>query len=84
MNDTNSKYSIEEENLSVTPNPAIYTITIHCSIPIKEVSIFNVDGLLMLQTTQMQIDISRFPLGIYIIRAVTKDGQILQTKIIHK
>ncbi len=32
----------------------------------------------------MQIDISRFPLGIYIIRAVTKDGQILQTKIIHK
>lgn len=52
--------------------------------PIKEVSIFNVDGLLMLQTTQMQIDISRFPLGIYIIRAVTKDGQILQTKIIHK
>ena len=30
------------------------------------------------------IDISFLPNGVYVIRAITIDGQILQTKIIHE
>ena len=73
----------EKLNFYVTPNPASDLITIHSQSPIKKVFLYNINGQIVLQTEQLQIDISLLPKGIYLIRAVTKNDQMLQTKIIH-
>lgn len=67
----------------VYPNPATDEINIQSDIPIKTVSIFNINGQVVLQTTQMQINISHLSQGIYLLRGITESGDILQTKIIH-
>ena len=71
-------------NMYVSPNPAKDNITIHCDIPIRAVYLFNVNGQIVLQTSGEQINISMLSKGLYIIRALTEDGQILQTKFIHE
>lgn len=76
--------STKNTNFSVSPNPAISEINIQCEEPINTISLFNINGQEVLQTKQMQIDISHLPNGIYIIRALTKDGEILQKKLIHE
>ena len=76
--------STKNTNFSVSPNPAISKINIQCEEPINTISLFNINGQEVLQTKQMQIDISHLPNGIYIIRAITKDGEILQKKLIHE
>ncbi len=82
--DINKIDSTKKTDLSVSPNPAISEINIQCEEPINTISLFNINGQEVLQTKQMQIDISHLPNGIYIIRAITKDGEILQKKLIHE
>ncbi len=46
------------------------------------ISIFDYSGQCVLQTRDTTIDVSRLPEGIYILQAVTADGQVLQDKFI--
>lgn len=71
-------------DLYVSPNPAIDNVSVHCNIPIKVVYLFNVNGQMVLQTSCGQINISNLPKGLYLIRAIAEDGQILQSKLIHE
>ena len=71
-------------SLYVNPNPAKDNININCNIPIKAVCLFNVNGQMVLRTSEEQINISLLPKGVYIIRAITEDGRIQQAKLIHE
>ncbi len=82
--DTKNVDVLTAANLYVSPNPAIDNINIHCDIPIKAIYWYNVNGQMVLQTSCEQINIAFLPKGLYIIHAVTEDGQILQTKLIHE
>ncbi len=68
----------------VTPNPAKEEIMIHCDVPIEVVYLFSTNGQQVLHTTEEQVNISFLPKGLYILRAITEDGQIHQSKIIHE
>lgn len=82
-NETDRK-TLEPINLKATPNPAFDELTIQCDVPIEMTILYNINGEKILKTSQTHINISHLSKGIYIIRAVTEDGRILQTKIIHK
>lgn len=69
--------------ITAYPNPARNEVTIECPAAISEVSFINIEGQVLLRTNQSQIDISALPQGLYIVQAVTENGEILTTKIIH-
>ena len=68
----------------VYPNPAKDFINVQYDGLIEKIFVFNFNGQCILQTTQTRIDISHLPQGVYIIRAIAEDGQILQSKLIHE
>lgn len=74
----------ETSDFSVSPNPAHNEITIHCSTPIEQVAIYNLNGQIVLQSSQTQIDLSALSQGVYIVRVLTTDGQVLQAKVLHE
>ena len=74
----------ETSDFSVSPNPAHNEITIHCSTPVEQVAIYNLNGQVVLQSTQTQIDLSALSQGVYIVRVLTTDGQVLQAKVLHE
>ncbi len=76
--------SIGTVAFSVYPNPAYSEITVTCDVPIETVSIFNINGQLLITTSQNQVNISSLPNGLYLIRATVEDGRVLHDKIIHK
>ncbi len=80
--DNNVDRICSTSNFKVTPNPAMDEIMLQCDIPIIKVFLYNVNGQIVLHTTDTHIDISYLPKGLYIIRAVTEAEGILQTKII--
>ena len=68
----------------VSPNPAKDIINIQYDGLIEKIFVFNFNGQCILQTTQTRIDISHLPQGVYIIRASSEVGMMLQTKFIHQ
>ena len=78
----------ENESKTITlyasPNPAHTEITVHSDIPLETISLFDLNGRLLIQTDEQQLNISHLPIGIYIVQAVTVEGQMLQSKIIHE
>ena len=70
--------------LSIYPNPAVNGIQIKSEMPLENIFIYNLRGSVVLHSTQNQIDVSPLSKGLYLIRAITTDGQILQTKFIHE
>jgi hypothetical protein len=73
----------ESTVIAVFPNPAQNEVHINCSFTITEISFINIEGQVVLRTTQNPVDISALPQGLYIICATAEDGAILKTKIIH-
>ena len=69
---------------SIYPNPVKDVLTIDINEQLKLVAIYNQSGQCILQTSDKQINVSHLSQGVYIIRAITIDGQILQSKIIHQ
>ncbi len=49
----------------------------------NEKLIYNLNGLFVLQSTETQIDVSTLPAGVYVVHALTTNGQYHQTKFIH-
>lgn len=74
---------LEQDQLIVTPNPASNIVSIYSDIPIEGIFLFDINGQKILETDQMQIDIGHLPKGLYIMRVVTANGIILQSKILH-
>ena len=82
-NDNSNKQSnlTIDEDVSYVIDPAQTTINILSSSKIQQVNIYNRHGFLLLSTGEPTIDISSFPLGVYIVQ-IQMDTQSVQTKFI--
>lgn len=80
--------NVDENNynrISVFPNPAVDAVTIQCE-GIQQVTIFNSIGQMMFTSeangNQLQIDLSEFQVGYYIIQARTKNSVMTKKLIV--
>ena len=66
----------------VSPNPATDYIEIHSSATLKNISIINSNGQCVMQSMNTYIPTYSLPSGLYIVRALTEDNYMLQTKFL--
>ena len=71
-----------KKNLSAYPNPADRTVGIDYSTNLKSLSIYNLQGKKLMETTDRQADISLLKAGIYILEAVDTEGVVSSTKFV--
>ena len=74
---------IENTSAYIIPNPSNSIIRIINTENINDISIYNLSGNKLIQTTEPTIDISNLSKGLYIVRITTSNGQIRQDKLIH-
>lgn len=80
---TGIKENIMQLNFSVYPNPANSIITINTKENIKEMSLFNLLGeVLMTETDKNTMNVSNINSGIYLLKVKTADGAVGTQKII--
>ena len=79
----NSIETVANNSFAVFPNPAMDRVTISSSEPIAQTKLYNLNGQLVLQTTETEINVSALSAGIYIIHAQTANGQLLTAKFVH-
>jgi len=62
------------------PNPAAHIVRIKPAIKVNRLSIYNLQGQLVLETTSPELDISSFSSGVYFMHILSVDGtqQILK------
>lgn len=68
--------------LILSPNPATDILEISSTELISHNTIYTLTGQPVLQTTDTEINVSAFPAGMYIVRAITTTGEQLQSKFI--
>ena len=73
--------SFQEEGLRIHPNPASETLSIEVAgITIQEVSLFDLNGNLLSRISasdsQMQVDLTGFPAGTYLLKVKTVKGEL--------
>ena len=79
-NDVNIK---EKQSIfSITPNPVRDVLIIETTELLSRIDIYNVNGQCVLQMRELEISVAHLPAGVYILRAKTKDGNLLQNKFI--
>lgn len=79
----NGQQIIKESNkTSVISDFTQDIITIDTEITFSEIRVYNLSGQCVLKTKETTINVSQLPEGIYILQAVTADGQVLQDKFI--
>lgn len=68
------------KGVEIYPNPTINTINIDSEVEITHISVFNVDGKIMLdqKTNQNILDVSNFNSGVYRMVVTTEDGQFVK------
>jgi hypothetical protein len=73
----------EDSRISISPNPASTSLTIHGLNPNSTVTIYNLNGKMLItrEMTGNQIDIRNLPKGIYTLRVTDKTG-IVTKKVI--
>lgn len=80
--------SIKQENTKVYPVPFNNTLTISSPVIIKTVELFNMAGAKALQKeinqSKVELDLSRLPVGVYILRTVDVNAKVEAQKVIKK
>jgi hypothetical protein len=80
-----SDANANKSKLSIYPNPATDVINLKSSKDIKGVSIFDLSGKIVKQSTgASQVNVSSLAKGNYILQAINKDGSVENTKFIKK
>ena len=69
---------------SIKPNPVSDILTITSSEELAQIRIYNLHGQCVLQTWDLNINVSHLPSGVYMLRAVTIEGEPLQSKFIKR
>ena len=72
----------QDHTFSINPNPVREILKVMTTESLSQIDIYNVNGQCVLQTKELEIIVSRLPVGVYILRAETTDGQLLQSKFI--
>ena|GEM_PF-1197158 len=78
----NKKQMVKVEEFSLFPNPVTNVLNVHSTYGLLQITIYSLSGQPVLQTTKTEIDVSSLPSGMYIVRAITVDGEQLQAKFI--
>jgi hypothetical protein len=74
-------YSGQKIDIRVYPNPASDYVIIACDKGIETVSLFSVNGALLLKTSSTKISLSSLPKGVYIVE-VSAFNQKIRKQII--
>ena len=82
-NDRNIENMSVEYSIEITRYQASNIIRINSNAEIAFIEIYSMDGHCVIRSKQTELNISRLPTGVYIIRAQTDEGHILQTKYIN-
>lgn len=82
VNPADNSLSSSSVEFKVFPNPARDYIEIRSNQTLTIISVINSNGSCVLQSTATVIPVYHLPSGLYIVRASTEDGQILQEKLI--
>ena len=74
--------------LTISPNPTTGLVRIECEKPLKRITITDMQGRVLLDETAEGntaiINITNYPSGVYIIKAINCDGEIQMGKIVKK
>lgn len=79
-NDVNIKEN--QSKFTITPNPVRDILIIETTESLSQIDVYNVNGQCVWQTKALEISVAQLPAGVYILRAKTKDGRLLQSKFI--
>lgn len=71
-----------QDGIKIVPNPVSDILHVHSDEDIEQLTIYNISGQFITRTNQLEINVSGLPQGIYLLRAVTTDGQVRQAKFI--
>ncbi|MBR1565018.1 MAG: S8 family peptidase [Paludibacteraceae bacterium] len=80
--DSNNNKLETNEIFSLSPNPATNVLNVESAEELSSITIYTLSGQPVLQTTDTEINVSAFPAGMYIVRAITTTGEQLQSKFI--
>lgn len=73
----------EKAKVLVYPNPVVAVLHIDDK-NLKSVALYNMEGKKLLETKSSEMNVSKLPNGVYVLRIVTSDNSIVSKKIIKK
>ncbi|SDF91302.1 T9SS type A sorting domain-containing protein [Epilithonimonas hungarica] len=73
----------EKSKVLVYPNPVVDIVHID-NKNLKSVALYNMEGKKLLETKSNEMNVSKLPNGVYVLRIVTSDNSIVSKKIIKK
>ena len=68
--------------IELYPNPTNGSLAIESPYPIKTLKIYNLQGVLLLKTSQSQTDVTTFNAGIYLLEAENTEGSVSRTTFV--
>ena len=89
----NENNALQSHSIYISPNPVTDVLTFRSTESMTQVRIYNLSGQCVLSTqttipsslpSNLQMDVSTLPVGLYLLQAKTADGATLQTKFIKK
>lgn len=78
-----NEVSNEKANVLVYPNPTVDVVHID-SKNLKSVSLYDMNGKKLLESNKTEMNVSKLPKGVYVLRIVTSNDQVVSKKIIKK
>ena len=79
----NNEVSSEKAKVLVYPNPTVDVVHID-SKNLKSAVLYDMNGKKILESNKTDINVSQLPKGVYVLRIVTSDDQVVSKKIIKK
>ncbi|WP_051230422.1 peptide-N-glycosidase F-related protein [Epilithonimonas caeni] len=73
---------IDTKKISIYPNPVKDFININSTAKVKKVSVYNVDGKILLEDNSTKINLSKLQSGIYLMKIDFADGRSQTQKVI--
>ncbi len=73
---------VSKTDLKIYPNPAQQTISVSRFDGFKSLNIYNLQGVLLLKTTQTEANVSNFGTGIYILEVMNTAGKTSVTRFL--
>ena len=70
-------------DVNIYPNPTEQFVTIKCSNPVSYIELRNLQGIVLIKSDNLELDMSEFPSGVYIVK-VFFNKEFVTRKIIKK
>ena len=77
-------FEFNQDKVRVFPNPTSSIINIVSTITIKNVSIYNMLGSIVLESTNRAIDVSKLQSGYYLMKVEDVNGSVSTKKFIRR